>query len=161
MSFYMPVLVLPCLLLLPYILISARVYSIVSAQLVTTAAIVVYMGLHAPPGGGSWMTLRLGNRQFGASMPMLSLALSTIAMGIMVAYPPARRQQANLQWPLLALFTLGESLAVGCITTLYAFRSVVAAMGVTALSAMGISLYTIRQKDPRYDLSQWGAGLSS
>jgi FtsH-binding integral membrane protein len=95
------------------------------------------------------------------TVPFVSLLLSTTAFSILSAFQPTERQHKRFQWPLLALFTIGEAISVGCITSLYKFNTVTSAMGVTALSALVISLYTIKQKDSRYDLSQWGAGLSS
>jgi FtsH-binding integral membrane protein len=62
---------------------------------------------------------------------------------------------------LLGLFTFGESIAVGFITSFYKFSAVVSAMGATAVAASTVSAYAILNKNPKYDLSQWGAGLSS
>ena len=66
-----------------------------------------------------------------------------------------------MKWQLLALFTLGESIAVGFITSFYQFSAVLTAMGATALAAFTVSAYTFFNKNAKYDLSQWGAGLSS
>jgi FtsH-binding integral membrane protein len=101
------------------------------------------------PGGG-----------IGTAVPFLSLLLSTICWFTMCSSVPARRQ-APLKWQLLALFTLGEAVSVGFISSFYKFRSVAAALLATAAAATSVSVYTVAHKNPKYDLSQWGAGLSS
>jgi FtsH-binding integral membrane protein len=133
----------------------ARVYSILSAQLVVTAASVVLFGTN--PGLSRWMRRSGG---IGTSVPFLSLLLSTVCWFVMCSSATARRQ-SPLKWQLLVLFTLGEALSVGFISSYYKFRSVVAALIATAAAATSVSLYTVTQKNPKYDLSQWGAGLSS
>lgn len=135
--------------------VPARVYSILSVQLVVTAASVVLFGTN--PGWSRWMRRSGG---IGTSVPFLSLLLSTVCWFIMCSSAAARRQ-APLKWQLLVLFTLGEALSVGFISSFYKFRSVVAALLATAAAATSVSVYTITQKNPKYDLSQWGAGLSS
>jgi hypothetical protein len=56
---------------------------------------------------------------------------------------------------------MGEAISVGFLSSLYQFQSVVLAMGATAVASITVSLYTIYQSNPNYDLSQWGASLSS
>lgn len=132
----------------------ARVYSILSVQMVVTAASVVAFGMN--PSLSGWMR----HTGLGNAVPILSLLLSTVCWYVMSIKPDARRK-APLKWQLLALFTLGEATSVGFISSFYKLRSVLSAMGATALAASTVSLYTILQKNPKYDLSQWGAGLSS
>jgi FtsH-binding integral membrane protein len=132
----------------------ARVYAILAGQLVVTALSVVMFGVN--PGLGNWMR-RPG---IGSTMPVLSLLLSTVAWFVMCASASARRS-SPLKWQILALFTAGEALSVGFISSFYHFRSVCSAMLATAVAATSVSLYTAKQRNPKYDLSQWGAGLSS
>lgn len=131
---------------------SARVYAILSGQLLVTAGFITYFGLN--PSVGQWM------RQGGSAVPMLSLGLSTIAWFLICGSVRARRE-APIKWQLLTLFTLGESIAVGFISSFYRFSAVLSAMGATALATLAVSAYTILNRNPKYDLSQWGAGLSS
>ena len=72
----------------------------------------------------------------------------------------ARRKCPN-KWYLLALFTVCESFTVGIITALYSAKTVLHSFLATSAATGGVALYTILQKNPKYDLSQWGAGLSS
>jgi FtsH-binding integral membrane protein len=65
-----------------------------------------------------------------------------------------------MRWPLLLAFTIGESIAVGFISSVYAYTIVIKAMITTGLATLGVTLYTIIQKNPKYDLSQWGRALS-
>jgi FtsH-binding integral membrane protein len=66
-----------------------------------------------------------------------------------------------MKWRLLSLFTIGEAISVGFLSSFYTFQSVVSAMGATALASLTVSAYTILNQNAKYDLSQWGAGLSS
>lgn len=147
----------------------ARVYAILAGQLAVTSLSVIAFGLESSPlrdwtrantavsfaGGG-----RIGLRGIGPIVPMLSLILSTICWFVMCASGDARRR-SPIKWQLLSLFTIGEAISVGFITSFYQFRSVLSAMFATAASATAVSVYTATQKNPKYDLSQWGAGLSS
>jgi FtsH-binding integral membrane protein len=74
---------------------------------------------------------------------------------------PKARRTAPTKWWLLGLFTVGEAISVGFLSSLYHFRSVVMAMGATAMASITVSMYTIMQNNPDRDLSQWGASLSS
>lgn len=96
----------------------------------------------------------------GAAVPIASLIMSTVAWVIMCVSTEARRA-SPVKWQILALFTIGEALSVGFVSSFYQFRSVVSAMMATALATTGISLYTVYNKNSKFDLSQWGATLSS
>ncbi len=65
-----------------------------------------------------------------------------------------------MKWPLLAAFTIGESIAVGFISSIYAYGSVTKAVVATGAATLSVTLYTLLQKNPQYDLSQWGQALS-
>jgi len=130
----------------------ARVYAILSVQLLVTALTICVFGFN--PSLGAWM------RQAGSFVPLLSLVLSSIAWFLICGSVRARRE-APIKWQLLTVFTLGESVAVGFITSFYKFSAVLSAMGATAVAATTVSAYTLLNKNPKYDLSQWGAGLSS
>ena len=93
-------------------------------------------------------------------VPWLSLLLSTLSWWRVCAHPDNRRR-APMKWNLLTLFTIGEAISVGFLSSFYKFQSVVTAMGGTALATTAISAYTMLQRNPKYDLSQWGAGLTS
>ena len=71
------------------------------------------------------------------------------------------RHSAPLKWQLLSIFTIAESIVLGFISSLYRPETVLAAMSSTATATLSITLYTLLNKSPKYDLSQWGAGLSS
>lgn len=92
--------------------------------------------------------------------PLAGVIVSTIAWFRMASSPNARQKSPNKWWWLTA-FTVGEAVSIGAISSLYEIRSVVTAMGATALAAVTVSFYTISQRNSKYDLSQWGATLSS
>jgi FtsH-binding integral membrane protein len=131
----------------------ARVYAILSCQLAFTALSVVLFGTQ--PALTEWMSSGVG-----IYAPIVSLILSTIAWFTMCISPDARRK-SPLKWKLLVLFTIGEAISVGFISSFYEFQSVMSAMMATAIATTSVSLYTANQKNPKYDLSQWGSGLSS
>jgi protein lifeguard len=137
-----------------YFLQLARVYAILAGQLGFTAIVIFLFSVY--PGISSWMR-RPG---LGAMVPALSLLMSTIAW-IIVCVSPAARRSAPTKWQILALFTIGEAVSVGFISSVYKARSVLCACLATALATTSISVYTANQKNPKYDLSQWGATLSS
>jgi protein lifeguard len=96
----------------------------------------------------------------GPIVPIISLLLSTVAWFVMCLSTQARRS-SPMKWQLLILFTIGEAISVGFVSSFYKYRTVVTTMIVTAFATSGISLYTIKQRNSKYDLSQWGATLSS
>ena len=128
----------------------ARVYAILAGQLVMTALSVILFGTQ--PALRKWT---LGSSSSGATVPIVSLIVSTIAWAIMAASSDARRK-APLKWWLLGLFTLGEAISVGFVSSFYMHRSVISAMLATALATTGVSCYTIFNKNQKYDLTQWG-----
>jgi FtsH-binding integral membrane protein len=130
----------------------ARVYAILAGQLLFTAMTIFFFAMN--PGFASWM------RNAGSFVPFVSLALSTIAW-FMVSSSVKARRESPLKWKLLCIFTLGEALSVGFISSFYKFRTVISAMLATTVATVGVSLYTVLQKNAKYDLSQWGQGLSS
>jgi FtsH-binding integral membrane protein len=134
---------------------SARVYAILAGQLLVTALSCVAFGIH--PSLADAMHVP-GSAM--AAVPWVSLAVSTIAWFCMCLSPDSRRK-APRKWQLLAFFTLGEAISVGFLSSFYKFQSVVLAMGSTALAAVSVSAYTILNTNAKYDLSQWGQGLSS
>lgn len=130
-------------------------------QLVVTAISCLLFGLN-PTLSSLAQLSRTGHPASIAAkaIPLLGLFASTIAWFRVCSSPDARRRSPN-KWLWLAIFTAGESLTVGFISSFYKFRSVVSAMGATALAASAVSLYTINQNNPNRDLSQIGASLSS
>ena len=94
-----------------------------------------------------------------AAIPGASLVLSTIAWYTMSKSASARRNVMG--WGLLTLFTACEAVSVAFITSFFKFHSVVKTMGITALATAVVGLYTILNRNPRYDFSQWGHSISS
>lgn len=127
-------------------------YSIVAVQLLVT---VLSVGLFAaaPPNG--W-------RQpgWGLAIPLLSFVASTIAWTLMYSSTEARRS-SPLKWQLLSVFTLGEALMVGFLSSFYTPKSVMASLFATTVAAGGVSMYTILNRNSKRDFSQWGMTLSS
>lgn len=93
-------------------------------------------------------------------VPLVSLLISTISWAVICSSADARRK-SPLKWWLLGIFTLGEAVSVGFVSSLYKYKSVLSAMLATTAATVSVSMYTALQKQAKYDLSQWGAGLSS
>jgi FtsH-binding integral membrane protein len=92
-------------------------------------------------------------------VPLLGLLISTVAWWITLSFEEIRRTSV-MRMPLLIAFTIGQSIAVGFISSGYAHSSVIKAMVTTAAATLSVTLYTLVQKNPKYDLSQWGRALS-
>lgn len=92
-------------------------------------------------------------------VPLIGLLISTIAWWITLSSENIR-QSSLMKWPLLVAFTIGQSIAVGFISSVYAYSSVIKAMVITASTTLSVTLYTLLQKNPKWDLSQWGRALS-
>jgi len=131
----------------------ARVYAILSGQLLVTMASIFFFQMN--PSIVSSIISRTG-----MMVPWLSLAISTVSWMWMSVSIRARRE-APLKWNLLVAFTIAESFLVGLIASVYKFRSVALALGVTAAATGTVSLYTILQRNSKYDLSQSGQTLAS
>eukprot|EP00578_Thalassiosira_sp_NH16_P027984 CAMPEP_0181088236 /NCGR_PEP_ID=MMETSP1071-20121207/6679_1 /TAXON_ID=35127 /ORGANISM="Thalassiosira sp., Strain NH16" /LENGTH=355 /DNA_ID=CAMNT_0023170139 /DNA_START=14 /DNA_END=1081 /DNA_ORIENTATION=- len=131
----------------------ARVYAILSGQLLFTAGAIHLF--HLNPDVRDWMI----SHPAGNKVPLLGLLISTIAWFITLS-SESIRQSSLMKWPLLLAFTTGQSIAVGFISSIYAYSSVIKAMVVTATTTLSVTLYTLLQKNPKYDLSQWGRALS-
>lgn len=142
----------------------ARVYGILTGQLVLTSLVCLLFGLYPPLTAISRMPIRLsGQAQYTNPLvviPLGGIVLSTISWFTVCASPQARRRSPQ-KWWWLSLFTIGEAISVGCVSSLYDIKSVVLAMCATAVATVTVSAYTILQSNPKYDLSQWGATLSS
>ncbi|KAL7465755.1 hypothetical protein ACHAXS_006072 [Conticribra weissflogii] len=130
----------------------ARVYAILTGQLLFTAGTI--HAFHSNSGIIHWML----SSHAGRKVPIIGLIISTIAWWI-TASSQYTRQSSPMRWPILFAFTAGESIAVGFISSAYAFATVTKAMFVTAISTFSIMAYTHFQKNPKYDLSQWGRAL--
>ena len=96
----------------------------------------------------------------GVIVPGLSVLFSTLSV-LAMTMSDAARHVAPLKWYLLATFTAGEALSVGFLSSFYKFQTVMSSMLATALATSAVSIYTARQQNPQYDLTQWGAGLST
>ena len=138
----------------------ARVYGILSVQLGFTALVCLLFGTYPPLTNIYVLDSLTGRASPFVLVPLAGVFLSTIAWFRVAASPRARQKSPN-KWWWLAIFTAGEAVSIGALSSLYKLRSVVTAMGATALATVTVSVYTIAQKNSKYDLSQWGATLSS
>lgn len=131
----------------------ARVYAILTGQLLFTAGTVHLF--HLNPQVTDWMLYS----QPGRKVPLFGLLLSTVAWWVALSSPQARRS-SPMKWPILLAFTAGESIAVGFISSVYNYSTVIRAITVTGISTLFVTAYTFLQKNPKFDLSQWGRALS-
>eukprot|EP00980_Cylindrotheca_fusiformis_P006572 scaffold1384_cov116-Cylindrotheca_fusiformis.AAC.50 len=139
---------------------TARVYAILAGQLVVTASACVLFGVHPYL---STLATQIASGEYQgvlAAIPLIGILVSTVAWFHVCMSAEARQKSPN-KWVWLSLFTIGESLSVGFLSSFFEFQSVVVSMLATAVSAITVSAVTILQKNPKYDLSQWGTTLSS
>ncbi|CAJ1969410.1 unnamed protein product [Cylindrotheca closterium] len=138
----------------------ARVYAILGVQLIVTALSCAIFGTHPFL---SSLPARIASGEYQgtfALIPLFGVLISSVSWFRVSLSPNARHRSPN-KWWWLGIFTLGESLSVGFLTTFFKFQSVILSMVATAIATISISAFTILQKNPKYDLSQWGNTLSS
>ena len=156
----------------------ARVYVILSGQLLVTALSCIFFGWYFPNLASLILspTRRRGTLSPFQILPWVGFLTTTISWSMICSSPNARRSSPQ-KWIWLSLFTLGESFLVGLVSCRYRFRSVIMAMITTSLTTFMVSASTILWNRRRHhhhhhrsnnidttkysDLSQWGAGLSS
>jgi hypothetical protein len=63
---------------------------------------------------------------------------------------PKTRRTAPAKWWLLGLYTLGQAISVGFLSSLYHFRYYVKAMGAMAIASITLFMYTILQNNLDY-----------
>jgi protein lifeguard len=139
----------------------ARVYAILSCQLLFTALVCILFG--TVPSLTNISRINVATGQYINPLvviPLGGILLSTVAWFRMAANPEARQKSPN-KWWWVAAFTIGEAVSLGCLSSLFKLQSVLLAMAATAVATVSVSAYTILQKNSKYDLSQWGATLSS
>lgn len=120
-----------------------KVYGIVTAQLLTTVIIGVYMSTSE-------------DFSFWIAKNSWFLMLSFIGIfGTMVALM-VKRQETPTNYILLAVFTILESFTVGTVVTMYNVFSVIEAFALTMGVTVALTVYTLQSKR---DFSSWGAGL--
>jgi len=130
----------------------ARVYAILSVQLLVLLSSIV--GFGKMPGLKMWMIYK------GSMVPILSLLISSVSVMVMSISEKYRRSSPH-KWILLSLFTVCEAIAIGFVSSLYAPRTVMSALGATGLATTSVTLYTLLNRNPKRDLSQWGSSLFS
>ena len=130
----------------------ARVYSILSAQILITITSIFAFAKN--PNFALWSLSK------GIAVPFLCLFVSTISV-LFMSVSERARQSSPLKWNLLTIFTLTEAFIVGLISSMYKSKTVISALSSTAAALLSVTGYTLLNKNPKYDLSQWGAGLSS
>jgi len=130
----------------------SRVYAILTGQLVILSLSILAFAKN--PKLSFWIMSK------GRVIPMICLLISTISVSIMSMSERARHS-SPLKWQLLSLFTIGEAIVVGWISSFYRSKTVISAMLSTALATLSVTMYTLMNPNPKYDLSQWGPSLSS
>lgn len=124
----------------------ARVYSILAVQLLFTIASVFAFAKH--PKLVHWVLAK------GKILPNASILLSTLAFFRMAMSETARRS-SPMKWILLATFTFGKAFMVGLISSFYKSKTVISALTSTFLALISVTGYTLLNRNPKYDLSQW------
>lgn len=130
----------------------SRVYAILAGQLLVTA---ISISMFSRKRDFAIWCLTRGKPIFGASLMISVAACNAMSLSLNA------RRKSPTKWFLLSLFTVCEAFTVGVITALYSSKVTLQSVLVTSMATGIISLYTILQRNPKYDLSQWGAGLLS
>jgi protein lifeguard len=129
-----------------------RVYAILTGQLSLVGLSVLLFGRF--PSLSRWMLFK------GRVIPMISLLVSTVTLTIFSSSERARRA-SPVKWQLLSLFSIAEAIVIGFITSFYKTKTVLSATMSTAVATFAITMYTVLNHNPKRDLSQLGASISS
>ncbi|GMI44139.1 hypothetical protein TrCOL_g5475 [Triparma columacea] len=73
---------------------------------------------------------------------------------------PTRRRGPD-KYKYLSVFTIFQSLLVAMFTAFFPSRMVVSAAMTTAVGVGGVTIATVANKNPKYDLTQMGQGIMS
>ena len=131
----------------------SKVYLILFAQLLTTGGFIALAQRNMAAISSLLMS------ESGPLLHGLSTFVTIASFYALLLSPDLRR--GKWKYPLLGLFTVGESSLVALLTLFFPRRVVAQAAGVTAFAAGSISLYTAKNKNPRYDLTRYGTFLYS
>jgi FtsH-binding integral membrane protein len=85
----------------------------------------------------------------------------SVGVCLKMGMDPDARRKSPTKWQLLGIFTASEAFTVGLVSSLYGAKTLLSAFLATSTATAGITMYTLMQNNPKYDLSQWGSGLSS
>ena len=132
----------------------ARVYSILTGQLIITGLSIITFAKHPNIAKSILFSSK------GQFVQWSCLIITTIT-SIIMAMSETARQQSPMKWIFLSIFTFGEAFLVGMISSLYKSSTVIMAISSTLLALISVTTYTILNKNPKYDLSQWGSSLYS
>lgn len=132
----------------------ARVYAILTAQLLVTAASVWFFAARPET------TIALLSSPRGRIVPALSSLISFVSV-VWMGVSPRARTSSPLKWNLLAAFTLSESLLVGLIASLFPSRVVWTAAASTALATGAVTAHAVANRNVHRDLSSAGRTLTS
>ena len=132
----------------------AKVYMILSVQLLTTASIVAAVHTFKDEAIRIIFRTDLGPFILGASI------LGSLATHFLLMFFPAKRLGPN-KYKYLTAFTLFESLMVAASTLRFPSRMVLNAATSTGLATAAVSAFAIKNNNPKYDLTQMGQGLFS
>jgi FtsH-binding integral membrane protein len=124
--------------------------------LIATALIILMFNAYAD-------TIAPLTTTLGPSMKylVLSCLVLPVVAWFRVAFSREARQRSPNKWFWLAIFTLGNAVMLGLVSLQYEMRSIILAMGATAAATVMVSAYTLLNQNSKFDLSQWGATLSS
>ncbi|GMI27244.1 hypothetical protein TrRE_jg156, partial [Triparma retinervis] len=124
-----------------------------SLQLLTTSGFVFLAQLNRAP------ILRVLSSQAGPFVHLALCVCSFVSMYALMSDPVRRRGPDKYKY--LSVFTFFQSLLVATFTAFFPSRMVVSAAMTTAVGVGGVTLATVSNSNPKYDLTQMGQGIMS
>jgi len=117
-----------------------KVYGILSVQLAFTVGCIVFFMFYVSGHGG-------GQRFVRENIVLLyvSLGITLVVLFPMVCVRSLRRT-FPINFILLAVFTIAESICLGMVSSLYSTESVVIAAGITALIVFFLTIFAFQTK---------------
>ena len=126
-----------------------KVYTIVSLQLLTTAS-VSYLFMK---------NRRIARRiMLDPSYSWLLPSSFLISLGSLFSLQSKLRFNFPINYLLLGVFTLCQSLSVGTLVSFYRVKEVLLATLQTGIAVLGLTLYAF-QPNPKFDLTPFGSSL--
>lgn len=126
-----------------------KVYSIFSCQMIST--ILVTTGIMRNSDIQNWLFTNYAAVSFGSFVLSLSAVLSLV-------YSPKLRYTQPINYVLLGVHTLCQSIMLGAISTLFSTRTMCLGTLHTLFAFLALTVYSF-QKKPKYDLTVAGNTL--
>ncbi|GMH54774.1 hypothetical protein TrST_g5695 [Triparma strigata] len=128
-----------------------RVYTILSLQLLTTGLFITLSQIYRP------QMIKLMLSSAGPLIQFLSAIISVASFFGLMLKPELRKGPHKFK--LLTVFTISESILLALLTSMFPSHIVSKAVVTTGGATLAVTGYVRYNKNPKYDLTQYGSGI--